>query len=166
MNAIAAWLPSHLPPDGAPTLIHNDYKYDNLVLDPADWGKIIAVLDWEMATIGDPLMDLGTSLAYWTESHENPALRSFNLTSMSGNLSRMQALERYAMRSGRDVSSMLFYFAFACFKLGVIIQQIYARYKKGLTQDPRFAGLLDVVSACADHGTRALDRDRIYELYG
>lgn len=165
MNEMAAWMSGHMPPDGAPALIHNDYKYDNLIIDPANWGHVIAVLDWEMATIGDPLMDLGTTLAYWTEAHESPALRMFNLTSLPGNLSRMEALERYALRSGRDTSSMLFYFVFASFKLGVIIQQIYARYKKGMTQDPRFAGLIEVVKACADHGTRALDRDRICDLY-
>lgn len=161
MEELGSWLKSHVPESQSVALIHNDYKYDNLVLSLDDHADVLAVLDWEMATIGDPLMDLGTALAYWVELLDPPALKSFNLTWMPGNLNRTQVLERYATSTGIDVSNINFYFVFACFKLGVICQQIYARYKKGLTNDPRFAGLIGVVNACAQNGQKALNTDKI-----
>lgn len=161
MDQLAGWLPANLPPEAAPAFIHNDFKYDNLVLDPAEPGRILAVLDWEMATVGDPLMDLGTSLAYWVGSSDSPALQTFNLTALPGNFSRAEAAEYYAARSGRSLEHLLFYYAFGCFKLGVIVQQIYARYRQGHTQDARFAGLIEVLRACAANGSKALDRGKI-----
>ena len=163
MDAVAAWLNAHRPEDGAPAFLHNDFKYDNIVLDPADPGRVAAVLDWEMATVGDPLMDLGTTLAYWTEAAEAEALplAAANLTWLPGNLTREQALERYAAQTGRNVDDFLFYFVFGAFKIGVIVQQIYARYKKGYTQDARFAGLLDAVRYFGRMGAGAIERGRI-----
>jgi aminoglycoside phosphotransferase (APT) family kinase protein len=162
MDEAADWLEANLPPE--PTraaFIHNDYKYDNLVLEPADLTRITAVLDWEMATVGDPLMDLGTTLGYWAEAGDHPALKPFNLTWWPGNLTRQEVVQRYATRSGLDVSNTVFYYVFGCFKIGVIVQQIYARYRQGHTQDPRFAGLIHVVQACADNAQRAIALDRI-----
>ena len=162
MNEAAEWLTANLPPEPTrPTFIHNDYKYDNLVLDPANLTHITAVLDWEMATVGNPLMDLGTTLGYWAEADDHPALKPFNLTWWPGNLTRQEVVQRYAERSGRDVSNVVFYYVFGCFKIGVIVQQIYARYRQGHTQDPRFAGLIHVVQACADNARRAITLDRI-----
>ncbi len=166
MNAVAEWMQRHRPPDGSPAFIHNDYKYDNIVLDPVDPGRVIAVLDWEMATVGDPLMDLGTSLAYWTEPQEAEAfqLAAANLTWLPGNLDRAQVLDRYASISGRNVDDFLFHFVFGAFKIGVIAQQIYARYKKGFTQDPRFAGLLDAVRYFGHKAATAVERGNISGL--
>ena len=146
MEQVATWLAEHLPPESSATLIHNDYKYDNLVLNPTDL-SIRAVLDWEMATIGDPLMDLGTALGYWVEQDDPEELRAlaFGVTMLPGNLTRDEIVEHYAELSGRDVSRIQFYHVYALFKIAVIVQQIYARYKRGATQDPRFANLVNGV---------------------
>jgi len=164
MDLIAKWMISNMPTSGSTSFIHNDYKYDNLVLNPRDPSEIIAVLDWEMATVGDPLMDLGTTLAYWAEENDNPALKPFNLTWLKGNLARSEVIERYAMQSGRNTSDMLFYYVFGAFKIAVIIQQIYARFKKGHTKDARFASLIQVVKACADNGFKAMSTGRISSI--
>ncbi len=163
MDALARWMPEHQPADGAPSLIHNDYKYDNLVLDPENIAKIKAVLDWEMCTVGDPLMDLGVTLAYWIEPQEANLLTASiaNLTWLPGNLLRQELADRYAQQSGRDVQHLLFYYIFGTFKIGVIVQQIYARYKKGLTQDPRFAPLIEVVRMFGERGLQALEQGHI-----
>ncbi len=162
MDEAADWLAENMPPEPTrASFIHNDYKYDNLVLDPADLTRITAVLDWEMATVGDSLMDLGTTLGYWAEENDHPALKPFNLTWWPGNLTRQEVVQRYAERSGRDVSEIVFYYVFGCFKIGVIVQQIYARYQQGHTQDPRFAGLIHVVQACADNAQRAITLNKI-----
>jgi len=165
MEQAATWLQAHLPTNSESALIHNDFKYDNVVLDSAQLDRIVAVLDWEMATIGDPLTDLGTTLAYWMEPDDPAPLRQFGLTSIPGNLDRQQVVERYAAQSGRDVSDMLFYYVYGLFKNGVIVQQIYARYHAGLTQDQRFAGLIQMVQAYGDLAMRALSRGRISQLY-
>jgi len=165
MEQAAAWLASHQPTSFGSAFIHNDYRYDNVVLDLSDLTRIIAVLDWEMATIGDPLMDVGTTLAYWAEANDPPALRQFGLTSLPGNLNRQEFVERYAERSGRETGNMLFYFVYGLFKLGVIAQQIYARYRLGVTRDERFAQLIDVVRICGQTAMRALDKNRIHHLF-
>lgn len=166
MAAIAAWMPDHQPADGLPALIHNDYKYDNLVLNPDRWSEVIAVLDWEMATIGDPLMDLGTTLAYWTEASEARInrLAASNATWLPGNFNRREVVEQYACQSGRDMSNILFFYVFGAFKIGVIAQQIYARFKKGHTQDPRFMTLIDAVRFFGDRARLALDNNKISSL--
>lgn len=161
MDRAARWMQENQPAESAVAFIHNDYKYDNLVLDPDNLRRIIAVLDWEMATVGDPLMDLGTSLGYWAEANDSPALKPFNLTWMPGNLSRQEVLQRYAKRRGIEVPDMLFYYVFGAFKIGVIVQQIYARYQQGYTQDPRFAGLIHVVRACAANAEKAMFTGKI-----
>lgn len=163
MDRLAEWMPAHQPIEGVPGLIHNDYKYDNLVLDPENLSHIHAVLDWEMCTVGDPLMDLGTSLAYWIEPEEANLLSASigNLTWLPGNLTSQQLIERYATQSGRNVDNILFYYIFGTFKIGVIVQQIYARYKKGFTQDPRFAPLIEVVRMFGERGCTALEKERI-----
>lgn len=165
MEATATWLANHLPPRSDTTLIHNDFRYDNVVLDPDDLTRIVAVLDWEMATLGDPLIDVGTTLAYWAEPDDPPELRQFGLTTLPGNLNRAEWVARYAERSGRDVGGILFYLVYGLFKNGVIVQQIYARYKQGYTQDARFAGLLNMVRVCGDMAQRAIGTGRVSDLY-
>ena len=165
MEQAAAWLATNLPATTDAALIHNDYKYDNVVLDPDDLGRILAVLDWEMATLGDPLTDVGTALAYWAEPSDPPPLRMFGVTALPGNLNRQEWVEHYAERSGRDVSNILFFYVYGLFKNGVIVQQIYARYRKGATQDPRFANLIELVRVCGDMAVRAIERGRISNLF-
>lgn len=163
MDELARWMPQNQPADGPPSLIHNDYKYDNLVLDPDNLADIKAVLDWEMCTVGDPLMDLGVTLAYWIEAQEADLLTASigNLTWLPGNLRRRELAERYAQQSERNIEQLLFYYIFGTFKIGVIVQQIYARYKKGLTQDPRFAPLIEVVRLFGERGRQALEEGHI-----
>ena len=164
MTRIADWLSANQPPERAAALIHNDYKYDNVVLDAADPGRIVAVLDWEMATLGDPLLDLGTTLAYWSEPGDPEALRMFGLTRLPGNFSRREVVERYATASGQALENPLFYYVYGLFKLGGIIQQIYYRYRQGHTADPRFASLIGVVRSCGQLAVAALEKGRIDAL--
>jgi len=159
MEQVAVWLAGHMPPESGKALIHNDYKYDNLVLDPDDPTQIIGVLDWEMATIGDPLMDLGTSLGYWIDPDDPPEMQALNfgVTTLPGNLNRRELAERYARQSGRDLSNISFYYVYALFKIAVIVQQIYARYKAGHSQDERFAGLIFAVHVLSQTAVQATE---------
>jgi aminoglycoside phosphotransferase (APT) family kinase protein len=162
VDEIIRWLESNQPGEVDAALIHNDYKYDNLVLDPGDLARIIGVLDWEMCTIGDPFMDLGTTLGYWIEATDPPVLHGmFGLTALPGNLTRREVVDRYQETSGRAVANPLFYYLYGLFKIAGIIQQIYARYRRGHTRDPRFAQLDAVVRACGDLGRQMLDLQRI-----
>ena len=166
MERVAQWLASNQPASSGACLVHNDYKYDNLVLDPADFSRVVAVLDWEMATLGDPLLDLGTTLGYWVEAGDHPALRSLGLgvTALPGNFTRAELWEHYLARTGRPAVDPAFYYAFGLFKIAVIAQQIYYRYRKGFTKDERFAAMIHGTKALARQGARAIDRDRISRL--
>ena len=150
METVAAWLDAHRPASPAPSLIHNDFKYDNLVLDAQDPTRIVGVLDWEMSTIGDPLMDLGTALCYWVQADDPPDLQAvrFGATALPGTPTRRELAERYAQASGRSLEHLPFYYAFGLFKTAVVAQQIYYRFRQGLTSDARFATMI--------HGVRAL----------
>lgn len=165
MEIAASWMVNNMPAEVEPAFIHNDYKYDNLVLNPSDLTDIKAVLDWEMATVGDPLMDLGTSLGYWSEPGDHPALRSFSLTNLPGNYNRQEVVERYEKQIGRSIDDIEFYFAFGSYKIAVICQQIYARFKQGFTKDPRFGGLIHLVKATGQNAARAIELGRISNLY-
>ena len=161
MDTLAAWLKDNLPAEGKPTLIHNDYKYDNVVLNANNLSEIIAVLDWEMTTVGDPLMDVGTSLSYWAEANDGAFEKTFNLSWVEGNLTRQEFAERYAEKSGRDVSNILYFYVFGLFKNSVVIQQIYNRYKKGLSTDPRFADLIFGVKALSKKGVKSVESGKM-----
>jgi aminoglycoside phosphotransferase (APT) family kinase protein len=141
VETISHWIQQHMPASSTAALIHNDYKYDNVVLDPSDLTRIIGVLDWEMCTIGDPLADLGSALAYWIDSSDPPEILEtrWGPTTYPGSLTRAQLVQRYAEKTGSDVSDVAFYLVFARFKIVVIVQQIYYRYHQGLTHDERFA---------------------------
>lgn len=166
LEAMAQWLEENRPPEAsnpAATLVHNDYKYDNVLLDAGDLTRIVAVLDWEMCTLGDPLMDLGTSLAYWVQGDDPEPLRKLVMgpTHLPGSPTREEVARRYGEQSGRDLTHLLFYYTFGLFKLAVILQQIYARYHQGLTRDPRFAHLDKMVALLGWAGTRALETGRL-----
>jgi aminoglycoside phosphotransferase (APT) family kinase protein len=166
MDRVAAWLGEHKPAESGACLIHNDYKYDNLVLDPAELSRIRACLDWEMATIGDPLMDLGSTLGYWADPDDPQEWREqcFGLTTLPGNLNREQLLQKYAQQSGREVAEGVFYFVYGLFKIAVIVQQIYTRYKQGLTKDERFGRLIRMVRAASGTAVLAIEKGRISRL--
>ena len=163
MDTIADWLRTHLPPERYVGFLHNDFKYDNVVLNP-DLTEITAILDWEMSTVGDPLMDLGTCLSYWIEATDPEPMRMFGLTALPGNFTRSEVADYYAARTGREIKEVLFYYAYGLFKTAVIIQQIYARYQKGLTRDIRFAPLIHVLRAFAATAEKALEKGRIDRL--
>ena len=137
MDRLIQWLTDRLPVSPAPTLVHNDFKLDNLMLDASDPGRIEAVLDWEMATVGDPLVDLGLILCYWSQPSD-PGGTKASLTSEPGWFTRDELIGRYAELTGRDVSLINYYEVFALFKLAVVLQQIYVRFHRGQTQDERF----------------------------
>ena len=157
VEKICAWMAEHMPSISGAALIHNDYKYDNVVLNSNDLTKIIGVLDWEMCTIGDPLSDLGTALAYWIDALDPEDLQKirWSPTTAPGSMTRAQLLQSYTRATGRDVANMDFYLTFARFKVAVIIQQIYYRYHMGLTKDERFAsmpGLVALLLRASLHG--------------
>ncbi|HEX8500130.1 MAG TPA: phosphotransferase family protein [Pyrinomonadaceae bacterium] len=143
MDALAAWLEGRLPPDpGRPTLVHGDYKLDNVMLDAGDVGRVVGVFDWEMSAVGDPLVDLGILLGYWVHTAAGAGLGSVaTVTNREGWFTRAEVLERYGSRTGHDLSGVGFYEVFAVFKLAVVLQQIFFRYRRGQTDDPRFAAL-------------------------
>ena len=149
VEQITGWMQANLPETKYVSLLHNDYKYDNVILDAADLTRVVGLLDWEMCTIGDSLADLGTALAYWVDATDPPEARaqSWGPTAYPGSFSRAGVVARYAEQTGRDTSAMPFYLTFARFKLAVIIQQIYYRFHQGLTQDQRFATMPVAIDA-------------------
>lgn len=146
INEVITWLRDRVPPDPDPaagrpaTLVHNDFKLDNVMLDPRDPARVVAVLDWEMCTVGDPLVDLGIFLCYWAQKDDPEARRESisPVTTEPGWMTRREIIERYAEKTGRDLSTVAFYEVFALFKVAVVLQQIYFRYVKGQTHDERF----------------------------
>lgn len=161
MEEMSQWLTHHQPKEVTPTLLHNDYKYDNLVLKENNLSEIIGVLDWEMSTVGDPGMDLGASLAYWAEEGDGELARVFNISWLPGNLTRKEVVQRYVEKSGRTISDPVFYYVFGLFKNAVIAQQIYARWKQGHSKDPRFGKLIHVIRDLALRGAGAVESDSI-----
>lgn len=137
---VMKWLRENQPADVANVVIHNDWRFDNVVLDPDDPQQIIGVLDWEMATLGDPLMDLGATLAYWVEAGDSSVGQAFRRqpSHLPGMLTRQEIIDLYGERSGLDVSDFRFYQVYGYFRLAGIIQQIYKRYYSGATNNPRF----------------------------
>ncbi len=160
MELISNWLNSNIPTDKASALIHNDFKYDNLVLKNGE-PEILAILDWEMATIGDPLMDLGTTLAYWAEARDEPILQQFNLSHIPGNMDRSEVIAYYGSHSHIKLDKILFYYVFGVFKVAVIAQQIFKRYSMGDAPDPRFGALIEVVKACSRKALKSIDTQKI-----
>lgn len=141
MDRILQWLLDKIPAATDATIVHNDFKLDNVMLNREDPSRVVAILDWEMCTVGDPLVDLGLLLCYWPEAEDSEDRRESisPVTTFPGWFSRKQLVERYGRITGRDLSRIHFYEAFALFKVAVVIQQIYYRFKVGQTHDARFA---------------------------
>ncbi len=154
-EATMAWIVAHEPPDRPHVLIHNDFRFDNLVLDLADPTRIVGVLDWEMATVGDPLMDLGAALAYWVQADDQPAFLAVRRqpTHTPGMLTRAEVVERYSAARGLEVTpaQWRFYEVFGAFRLAVIAQQIYYRFHHGQTSNPTYGEFGDVVRFLDQH---------------
>lgn len=151
MDALAGWLVEHLPPGPArPTIVHGDFKLDNLMLEASDPSRIVGVFDWEMAALGDPLVDVGILLAYWVPNAppgQRDALTT--VTARPGWITPRELTDRYAEQSGGDLSALRFYETFALFKIAVVIQQIFFRFVNGQTDDPRFANFGERVTFLA-----------------
>jgi len=157
------WLNSEIPEETSATLVHNDYKFDNVMLNPENITEIVAVLDWEMATIGDPLMDFGTTLGYWMSKEAGSEMLSlpFNPKILMENIPRRELTEIYAVKSGRNLSNILYYYVFGTFKIAVIAQQIYFRFTKGFTEDKRFANFNIFINALGKIALNAINTREI-----
>ncbi|MEJ2718803.1 MAG: phosphotransferase family protein [Deltaproteobacteria bacterium] len=156
---VMAWLEEKMPPDSdRPAIIHNDYRFDNVVLDEQDRMRIIGVLDWEMATVGDPLMDLGNSMSYWIEPGDPPEMEIVRMmpTNIEGAPTRKEMVERYEAQSGRSIEHFDFYYCFGLFRLAVIAQQIYYRYYHGQTADERFKMLIFAVKTLVNAAEKVI----------
>lgn len=156
---VMKWLAENIPEQKYATIIHYDYKFNNSMFS-SDFSKMVGLFDWEMTTVGDPLADLGVALSYWNQADDPDLLKSglgsASLTVLDGFISRNEFIELYGQKSGRDVTDMNFYLTFAYFKLAVIVQQIYYRYKKGQTQDERFSKLNTYVNSLMTHGNNSV----------
>ena len=139
LDELSRWLLAHLPRSQAPTLLHNDYKLDNLLVDPADIARIVALFDWDQCTLGDPLVDLGLLLNYWTQADDTPGRQALAQapTTLPGFYTRAELAQRYAERSGRDVSAIAFYQTFALWKTAIVVMQLFVLYQNGQLQDER-----------------------------
>ena len=149
------WLEDNQPNDTHTSLIHNDYKFDNVVLSATEPHKVIAVLDWEMTTIGSPLMDLGCSLAYWIEKKDPPSMQAIRMmpTNIEGMMTRRNIIDYYGQRTGIDMSNFNYFYKFGLFRLAVIVQQIYKRYAQGKTTNPAFKSFGDIAKILIKQAT-------------
>lgn len=155
---IVAWLRAKQPGDSASCVIHNDFRFDNVVLDAANPLEVIGVLDWEMATIGDPLMELGSMLAYWVEADDEPAFQAMRRqpTNAPGMLTRTEVIEHYAERMDISIDCFDFYEIFGLFRLAAIAQQIYRRFADGRTTNPEFAGFGEIARYLIERSRRRI----------
>jgi aminoglycoside phosphotransferase (APT) family kinase protein len=156
MNQVRDWLQAHIPESPPATIVHGDYKLDNVMWNPSDPPKPIAIFDWEMSTIGDPLADLGWLLSYWPDASDGP-VRVGSMATMApepGYLSRREMLDRYEAKTGRKMTDFPFYQAFAIFKLAIIMEGSYSRFVLGQTDDPLFIQMKERVPALADNAWR------------
>ncbi len=153
LDAVTAWLHAHLPASPTATIVHGDYRLDNLMFAPAPPAQVVAILDWEMATLGDPLADVGYLLSFWREPGDPDmgALgdAAWKVTAQPGFPTRAQLVERYAARTGRQMDHVAFYVALAIWKLAILLEGSYKRHLAGTTDDPFFATLGDGIPALA-----------------
>ncbi|MDX1701592.1 MAG: phosphotransferase family protein [Melioribacteraceae bacterium] len=164
---IVKWMEENQPKEYDHCLIHNDFKYDNIVFKDESWSEVTAVLDWEMCTLGDPLMDLGTSIAYWTMKSDGPVMMEGipSPTVFDGNPGRNEIVNMYAKISGRDIRHLVFYYVYGLFKIAVIAQQIFYRYSKGLTKNEKFADLDKAAYFLCLLAWQAIQKNKIENLY-
>jgi len=160
---VMQWMEENQPKTYDHSLIHNDYKYDNIVFADSSWKRVSAVLDWEMATLGDPLMDLGTSLGYWTMATDHDFVKQGipSPTVFEGNPGRSEIVSMYEQKSGKTVDNLVFYYVYGLFKIAVIAQQIYYRYKHGYTSDNRFANLNKAAELCLNIAWQSIQTKKI-----
>lgn len=161
---LMAWIRAKQPADAPrPGLIHNDYRFDNAILSPGDHQTIIGVLDWEMCTIGDPLMDLGSTLAYWVQPSDPPPMQTLRMqpSHLPGMLTRDEIVRYYGEKTGRDIPNYDFYYVFGMFRLAVIAQQIYYRWKLGQTKNPRFQAFGMFVAALSHVSDAVIRKSRL-----
>lgn len=159
MEKLGAWFLEHRPTAQPPTLLHNDFYLHNVMLDAGRLGRVIAVFDWEMSTLGDPMIDLGIVMGYWRERSDVELLEIAEIephTLTPGFMGRGQLADRYARRTGRDLSDLPYYWAWAHWKSATVGEQIYARYVRGQTTDPRFAVMGKGAPALARAAARVL----------
>jgi aminoglycoside phosphotransferase (APT) family kinase protein len=156
-DELMQWLDANQPKDQQTSLIHNDYKFDNVVLSATQPHKIIAVLDWEMTTIGSPLMDLGCSLAYWIEKNDTPSMQAIRMmpTNIKGMMTRQNIIDYYGQKTGTDMSNFNYFYKFGLFRLAVIVQQIYKRYAQGKTTNPAFKSFGEIAKILIKQATSA-----------
>lgn len=164
---VIQWLQAKQPREYDFSLIHNDFKYDNMMFKDNTWKEIKTVLDWEMCTLGDPLMDLGTSLSYWvTEDDLDPLKKGLaSPTILKGNPNRLEIVEMYSKKSGEPINNLVFYYVYGLFKLAVIVQQIYFRYHKGFTTDKRFAHMNQHTQLLFTIAWQAIQKNKIDKLF-
>jgi len=164
---VILWLQANQPKEYDFSLIHNDFKYDNMMFKDNSWTEINTVLDWEMCTLGDPLMDLGTSLSYWvTEDDLDPLKKGLaSPTILKGNPNRLEVVEMYSKKSGESVNNLVFYYVYGLFKLAVIVQQIYFRFHKGFTTDKRFAHMNQHTQLLFTIAWQAIQKNKIDKLF-
>ena len=157
------WLAEHLPSPLPPVLLHNDWKFDNLLLDAAHPATICGVLDWEMATVGDPRFDLATALGYWVQADDSPMLQALALgvTTAPGCLTREEVVARYAGASGISIDEPVYWYVFGLSKLAVIVLQLHARFVSGQTTDVRFAFLGGMAALLMQTARQAIDRNSL-----
>ncbi len=153
LDAVTAWLQAHLPASPAATVVHGDYRLDNLMFAPEPPARVTAILDWEMATLGDPLADVGYLLSFWREPGDPdfgaPGDAAWNVTAQPGFPTRAQLVARYAARTGRQMDHVAFYVALAIWKLAILLEGSYKRHLSGTTDDPFFATLGEGIPALA-----------------
>lgn len=164
---VMTWMTENQPKTYDHCIIHNDFKYDNVVFKDRNWDEINAVLDWEMCTLGDPLMDLGTSIAYWSMPSDPPPLLEGlpSPTMLPGNPSRTEIAELYAQLSGREIKNLVFYYVYGIFKIAVIVQQIYFRYHKGMTTNEKFKHLDKSSQFLCMMALQAIQKNKIERLF-
>jgi len=164
---VIKWLQNNQPKEATSCLIHNDFKYDNMMFKDNSWTEINTILDWEMCTLGDPLMDLGTSLSYWITEDDMDTLKKGlpSATGFKGNPNRLEIVELYSKKSGRPVNNLVFYYVYGLFKLSVIVQQIYYRYHKGYTTDKRFEHLNKHTQLLFTIAWQAIQKNKIDNLF-
>lgn len=163
LEAVATWLSENLPNEESISIVHNDYKFDNVMFDPLDPTRITAVLDWEMATIGSPLLDFGTTLAYWISADQGIDLLAmpFNPRILMTNVSRNELASIYSSLRPQTPSNLVYYYAFGLFKVATIAQQIYYRYLNGFTKDKRFANFNHFVAKFGMLAIDSIEKDSI-----
>jgi aminoglycoside phosphotransferase (APT) family kinase protein len=166
IDELAKRLNAALPESGPPTIVHGDYRLDNTMLAPDDYGRVVAVLDWEMATLGDPLADLGLFLLYWGRSEAQVVATGAVISTAAGFRSRDEVIERYAKQSGRPLDQLDWYEVFASYKLAIIVAGIHARYLMGKTLGEGFDHMGNMVSQLAEGALAFASQSSIPALRG